>query len=85
MRRFKRDKKCRIIIIPAVEVFFFEMDFGSGIKVNLTLFVSFAKYYALPLLKSISSLFIFTNSPTRIPVDESKSIIAITQLDTAIS
>lgn len=50
MRRFKRDKKCRIIIIPAVEVFF-EMDFGSGIKVNLTLFVSFAKYYALPLLE----------------------------------
>lgn len=46
----ERDKEGGIIITPTVGVLF-EVDFGSGIEVHLSLFVYFAKHHALPLLK----------------------------------
>ena len=56
----------RWILVPCVEI-------------NLTLFVALAKHSHWRSWKSMSSRLIFTNSPTRIPVLSSKSIIAMSR------
>lgn len=56
------------------------MQFGSGIEVNNTFLISLSEYHTLSFVKVYIFTVQFTNSPTRMPVDERKSIIARSRL-----
>lgn len=68
-------EECRIVICPAFEVLF-QMNFCAGVEIDFPFFVAFTENDALAFVKVYIFSINFTSSPTRIPVDDSMSMIA---------
>ena len=75
MGLLERDKQRRVLI-PALFQVVSKVNLRPGIEVGLALFASLAKNDALPVVKVDIRPVRCTSSPTRIPVEASRSMIA---------